>query len=77
MALGFVRAYQVLLSPLVGGGCRFTPSCSAYAVEAIERYGAWSGTWLAMKRVARCHPWGGAGFDPVPALESIERRRQR
>ena len=77
MALGFVRAYQVLLSPLVGGGCRFTPSCSAYAVEAIERYGAWRGTWLAMKRVARCHPWGGAGFDPVPSLESIERRRQR
>jgi uncharacterized protein len=77
LALGLVRAYQVLLSPIMGGGCRFTPSCSAYAIEAIERYGARRGVWLAMTRIARCHPWGGAGFDPVPPLDTVGRRRQR
>jgi putative membrane protein insertion efficiency factor len=77
IALGLVRAYQVVLSPLVGGGCRFTPSCSAYAIEAIERHGARRGSWLAMTRVARCHPWGGAGLDPVPSLDRGERQRQR
>ena len=61
-----VRAYQVALSPLTGGACRFTPSCSAYAVEAIRIHGAGRGLWLAVRRVARCHPWGGFGHDPVP-----------
>jgi uncharacterized protein len=63
----------------MGGACRFTPSCSAYAIEAIERHGARRGMWLAMRRIARCHPWGGAGFDPVPVPtdESVERHRQR
>jgi putative membrane protein insertion efficiency factor len=60
-----VRGYQVLLSPLVGGTCRFTPTCSAYALEALERHGARRGTWLALRRIARCHPWGAAGYDPV------------
>jgi putative membrane protein insertion efficiency factor len=60
-----VRAYQVVLSPWFGGACRFTPSCSAYALEAIERHGAWRGGWMAVRRIARCHPWGAAGFDPV------------
>lgn len=60
-----VRGYQILLSPLVGGACRFTPSCSAYAIEALERHGALRGTWLAIRRLARCHPWGPAGYDPV------------
>jgi uncharacterized protein len=60
-----VRGYQILLSPLVGGACRFTPSCSAYAIEALERHGALRGTWSALRRVARCHPWGSAGYDPV------------
>lgn len=79
VAIGAVRAYQVLLAPVMGGACRFTPSCSAYAVEAIERHGAGRGIWLAMTRVARCHPWGGAGFDPVPhsTHESVERHPQR
>jgi putative membrane protein insertion efficiency factor len=77
IALGFVRAYQVTLSPLVGGACRFTPSCSAYAIEAIETHGAWRGTWLAMRRVARCQPFGGAGFDPVPSREQVAGQRQR
>ena len=60
-----VRAYQVALSPWFGGACRFSPSCSAYAIEALERHGARRGGWMALKRIARCHPWGAAGFDPV------------
>jgi putative membrane protein insertion efficiency factor len=60
-----VRTYQLLLSPWSGGACRFSPSCSAYAIESLERYGAWRGGWMALKRIARCHPWGPAGFDPV------------
>jgi putative membrane protein insertion efficiency factor len=61
----FVRAYQVLFSPFSGGACRFTPSCSDYALEALERHGAWKGGLMALRRIARCHPWGPAGFDPV------------
>jgi hypothetical protein len=61
-----VRAYQVVLSPFVGGACRFEPSCSEYAIEALARHGAWRGARLALKRVASCHPLGRAGFDPVP-----------
>lgn len=61
-----VRGYQYLLSPWWGRQCRFTPTCSQYAVEALERHGAARGASLALKRVLRCHPWGGGGFDPVP-----------
>jgi putative membrane protein insertion efficiency factor len=64
--VALLRGYQWLLSPWWGGQCRFTPTCSRYAVEALERHGAARGTWLAFKRVLRCHPWGGGGFDPVP-----------
>jgi putative membrane protein insertion efficiency factor len=66
LAVLLVRGYQLLLSPLVGGSCRFVPSCSAYAVEAIEAHGALRGVLLAARRVGRCHPWGGSGYDPVP-----------
>jgi uncharacterized protein len=66
IALALVRAYQVGVAPLTGGACRFTPSCSAYAVDAVEIHGAARGLWLALRRVARCHPWGGFGHDPVP-----------
>ncbi len=61
-----VRAYQVVLSPLLGGQCRYYPTCSAYAIEAIERHGAWRGAWLAARRIGRCHPFRPGGFDPVP-----------
>ena len=61
-----VRAYRLLLSPWWGRQCRFTPTCSEFAVEALERHGAARGAWLAMRRVARCHPWHAGGFDPVP-----------
>lgn len=64
--IGLIRAYQFLLSPLLGPRCRFTPGCSAYAVEALALHGPLHGAWLATKRIARCHPWGGEGVDPVP-----------
>ena len=66
LLLGAIRAYRYLLSPWWGGACRFTPTCSAFAEEALERHGAARGTWLAFKRVGRCHPWCAGGFDPVP-----------
>ena len=61
-----VRLYRTTLSPLVGPSCRFQPTCSSYALEALERHGALRGGWLAARRLARCHPLGGAGYDPVP-----------
>jgi putative membrane protein insertion efficiency factor len=61
-----VRGYQVALSPLLPSTCRFMPSCSAYAVEALERHGALHGTWLTIRRLARCHPFCVGGYDPVP-----------
>lgn len=64
--LGALTAYRYLLSPLLGANCRFYPSCSAYASEAIARHGALRGTWLALRRLARCHPWHPGGYDPVP-----------
>jgi uncharacterized protein len=67
--LGVVRGYQVLLSPIVGGACRFEPSCSRYMAEAIERHGAARGGWLGVRRLSRCHPFGSSGFDPVPEEE--------
>lgn len=64
--LALIRFYQVAISPWTPASCRFTPTCSAYAAEAIERYGAARGSWLAARRLARCQPWGGGGYDPVP-----------
>ncbi|HEX4371826.1 MAG TPA: membrane protein insertion efficiency factor YidD [Puia sp.] len=61
-----IKLYQVTLSPLLGPKCRFTPSCSHYAVEALKKYGIFKGSWLAIKRISKCHPWGGHGYDPVP-----------
>ena len=61
-----IRLYQWTLSPLLGVNCRYAPSCSEYAAEAIATHGALRGVWLAMRRISRCHPWGGSGYDPVP-----------
>jgi putative membrane protein insertion efficiency factor len=66
LILATIRAYQRWISPLLGSNCRFYPTCSHYAAEAIERYGVWKGTWLAARRLLRCHPWHPGGFDPVP-----------
>jgi putative membrane protein insertion efficiency factor len=63
---GLIRAYQLLISPLLRPSCRYLPSCSDYAAEAIGTHGALYGTWLTLRRLARCHPWGGDGYDPVP-----------
>lgn len=65
-----VQAYRYLVSPLLGTNCRFAPSCSEYAIEALERHGAIKGGYLAAHRILRCHPWGGSGFDPVPPLQA-------
>ena len=65
-ARGLVRLYQILLSPFIGNQCRFHPSCSNYALEAIEQHGALRGCWLAVCRLGRCHPFHPGGFDPVP-----------
>ncbi|MCZ0810902.1 MAG: membrane protein insertion efficiency factor YidD [Pseudomonadota bacterium] len=64
-----VKAYRLILSPWVGHGCRFQPTCSQYALDALEHHGAIKGGWLAMKRILRCNPWGGCGYDPVPGSE--------
>lgn len=65
-ALGLIRGYQFVISPLLTPSCRFYPSCSHYALEAVGRLGAVRGGWLALRRLSRCHPWGAAGVDPVP-----------
>lgn len=67
--LGAIRLYQLTLSPWLGRQCRYEPTCSVYATEAIERFGARRGVWLAARRLGRCHPWGRSGYDPVPAAE--------
>lgn len=63
---GTVRLYQLLVSPVFPSHCRFEPSCSAYAIQALHRHGPVRGAWLGLWRILRCNPWGGAGYDPVP-----------
>lgn len=72
LLLGLIRLYQWVLSPLLPRSCRFLPSCSEYAAEALHRHGLVFGCWLALRRLLRCHPWGGHGYDPVP--EGFHRR---
>jgi putative membrane protein insertion efficiency factor len=64
--IALIAGYRYFLSPLLGRSCRFFPSCSEYAAEALERHGALRGSWLAVRRIARCHPWHPGGYDPVP-----------
>ena len=66
LLLGLIRLYQLTLSPWLGRQCRYEPTCSVYAAEALERHGVRRGSWLAAKRLGRCHPWGSSGYDPVP-----------
>jgi putative membrane protein insertion efficiency factor len=61
----FVLLYRVALRPIMGGHCRYVPSCSQYAIDAIKKYGAFRGAWRAFKRIMRCHPFGGKGYDPA------------
>jgi putative membrane protein insertion efficiency factor len=61
-----VRLYRIAISPWLGANCRFDPTCSSYTIEALQVHGILKGTWLAIRRIGRCHPWGGSGYDPVP-----------
>ena len=61
-----IKLYQWIISPLLGPKCRFTPTCSSYAMQSFRKYGPIKGFWLSVKRISRCHPWGGHGYDPVP-----------
>jgi hypothetical protein len=74
--VGALRGYKRFVSPLLPPACRFHPSCSVYAAEAIERHGALRGGWLAVRRLSRCHPWNEGGFDPVPDVGSRARERR-
>jgi len=64
--MGLIKIYQLIISPLLGPQCRFTPTCSHYSMEAFKKYGIFKGFWLTVKRISRCHPFGGQGYDPVP-----------
>ena len=63
--IGLVKGYQYLISPLLGQNCRYTPTCSEYSIQAIEKYGIFKGIWLSIKRISKCHPWGGSAHDPL------------
>jgi len=64
-----IRFYQAAISPYTPAACRFSPTCSSYSLEALQVHGLFKGTWLAIKRIGKCHPWGGSGYDPVPKKE--------
>ena len=66
LLIGMIRLYQVTLSPFIRRACRYTPTCSNYGIEAIRKHGPFKGSWLTLKRVLSCNPWGGSGYDPVP-----------
>jgi uncharacterized protein len=74
LLIAILTGYRWVLSPMLGANCRFHPTCSCYAQQSIERFGAIRGLWLAARRVARCHPWHPGGYDPVPPLPSVSKR---
>ncbi len=69
LAIFFIKVYKYTISPIIGNQCRFTPSCSSYALEAYQVHGFIKGSYLMVKRILKCHPWGGRGYDPVPQLQ--------
>lgn len=76
LCLALIRGYQLFISPVLPPACRFYPTCSAYAAEAIMRHGVLGGGLLALRRILRCHPWGGSGYDPVPDSLRIKRKNR-
>ena len=74
---GALRAYKLTLSPLIGNQCRFAPTCSEYAAESLIVHGPWRGGWLAARRLCRCDPWGGSGFDPPPPRDAPSKDKSR
>lgn len=66
LLIALIKVYRLTLSPYLGQHCRFSPTCSCYGIEALERHGALRGTWLTLRRLGRCHPWSAGGYDPVP-----------
>jgi len=74
--LALVWLYRLAISPWLGNNCRYDPSCSEYALEALRQHGVFCGTWLAARRIGRCHPWGGSGYDPVPGDKEVEELRK-
>ncbi len=72
-----IRIYQRVISPILPSACRYTPTCSHYAVEALQKHGLWRGIYLAAKRIGSCHPWGGSGYDPVPEAKSSASETQK
>lgn len=69
-----IRFYQVAISPYTPASCRYSPTCSHYAIEALEVHGLFKGSWLAIKRISKCHPWGGNGYDPVPEKKGKKKK---
>lgn len=74
---GPILAYRLIFSPWVGHNCRYQPTCSAYALEALDRHGPWRGFWLMLRRIGRCHPFGGSGYDPVPPCGCEDHSRSK
>lgn len=71
-----VKVYQYAISPLLGSNCRYQPTCSTYAIDAIKEWGPFKGGWMGLKRISKCHPWGGHGWDPVPKKETAKKQDQ-
>ena len=74
LLVALLRGYRAVISPLYGQVCRYYPSCSAYALDAVRTHGAARGSWLAVRRILRCHPWGGSGIDNVPQARAVNRK---
>ncbi len=72
--IGLIRFYQLAVSPYLGSNCRYTPTCSQYSIEALRTHGIIAGSFLAVRRILSCHPWGGSGYDPVPTREELKNR---